>query len=574
MQGYQAYTQGRYWHALVALDKAIERNTYLIDYYLMKALVLREIGLLEEALQALRHYREVRGNEDAPKRMVETFKQEQRFLQMLLEGRGDIETVAFTEYPLKRFLRLKLWDMVRFSGLGKVARMHRQLYFPDTHGDRVICIETAPNEKSTKRVYEVPEPVAVCPVDTDSFLLLTRDGSLYRGQSGSDGESLQPLASLSVRPSDAVLLSRHRLAIADWGGRRVVVYNMKEKRIEDIWTPEEEVFFEPVAIDASGSLLAVADRGSEQVYVVNVHSWVVERRNRIEQPRDLVWAGAGRIAVISEKNRSIAMLCAEEPAHTLVEGLKAPWSIVTGNCGQLHCFDLPGDNCWIGRPLPSGEREFLLNVVSPHLDRTADPLQAQVTAIVGFPLLEEFDRWNAQASAVWLGQEVQTTLKKVSRELSTPWRLLAPGRTPQSDKSVLYQPGAGLPGVFQRITARQGRLPDQLLVDGALRLSKEELNTLLALALHHNMRVSLWATETPDPSLARIARAAGGETYFAADTFSIPRATTTVWKATSPLPANALPPGYINASLFALYLDAGSIALRDWLPLWPAGLPQ
>ena len=52
---------------------------------------------------------------------------------------------------------------------------------------------------------------------------------------------------------------------------------------------------------------------------------------------------------------------------------------------------------------------------------------------------------------------------------------------------------------------------------------------------------------------------------------ALPFAPKASWEIRVPLPVDALPSGYPSEAMLSIYVDAGSLTLRDWIPYWPVG---
>ena len=118
---YDLFVRERYWESLDALEQALMRNTYLVDYYLLRGIVLRRLGLLSEATVALDHYLEVRPREEIPRRMGASFRQEMTSMEKLLRGVAGASHVQFQRSSVEFFFKLSVVAPWHAQGLAKVG---------------------------------------------------------------------------------------------------------------------------------------------------------------------------------------------------------------------------------------------------------------------------------------------------------------------------------------------------------------------------------------------------------------------------------------------------------------------
>ena len=118
---YDNFLNRAYDPALENLDNALKLNTYFVDYYLMRGLVLHRLGRTDEAVKAIRYYLEVRPRDSAAPRILERYRNEQLFVNEFLTGEPLQSTIISSEKDVKKAFSLGVLQTLGVRGLGKVA---------------------------------------------------------------------------------------------------------------------------------------------------------------------------------------------------------------------------------------------------------------------------------------------------------------------------------------------------------------------------------------------------------------------------------------------------------------------
>ena len=161
--GYEDFIKREYASALENLDRALKLNTYLVDYYLLRGLVLHRIGRTDEAVKSIRYYLEVRPRDSAAPRILERYRDEQFFIDQFLSGEPLQSAVVSSRKDVKTAFSLGTLQIPGVNGLGKATSYSDGVFLSDTFGNRVGF--RLPGEKPFQFV-EIPSPVVALPTGT------------------------------------------------------------------------------------------------------------------------------------------------------------------------------------------------------------------------------------------------------------------------------------------------------------------------------------------------------------------------------------------------------------------------
>ena len=108
-----------------------------------------------------------------------------------------------------------------------------------------------------------------------------------------------------------------------------------------------------------------------------------------------------------------------------------------------------------------------------------------------------------------------------------------------------------------------------VIIDASLQISNEDLLMLLKFCVLNGLELDIYARDVPALGLKRASAFTGGRTiYSLANTINLPVKMTHL-QIQIPLPLELSSSGYPGRSMLAMYLDAGLIQSRAWIPLYP-----
>ncbi|HPJ25099.1 MAG TPA: hypothetical protein PLW97_02945 [Synergistaceae bacterium] len=570
-QAYDMYAKNRFPEALTYLDRAIEENTYLIDYYLLRALVLRRIGDFSEAQKEIRHYLEVRPGDPIPRRIGKNLERLDRFGENALRGTLPRENYAVEKLPLKSLLGLSPLLRKNMAGVGKVAVFGDFLCVPDTLGDQLYVVDLT--NPYNGKAFVTPAPVSVLDFKNGEILLVSQKGELRRINIETREESLEGTLE-KVFLKDAAFLSDSLLVCADWGGRRLVCVSYPDLVPLWEWAPSEDITeFAPRGIDVCGNLLALADGGGN-IFLLDALEGTLLEEYHFPDPLEVGWTSWGSLGVLDERGEVFLQDPSGEFRSFIT--LSGAWSFARHGM-NLVFIHVSGEILWFASMrLPDNFDVSLFWLQFPEFRAPAGGGIARFQAGLSYPVRHLFPRDsslfdNSYAAAIWMEAGLEG---RVDGSVSKKRYSLAAGEKALPEwegLSLGVVPGAFFEGLA-RITQKEKGLPGKIILHPETQLSFEEQKRLFGYALFNDIPVSLlWSSVPPPASLTRICRLTGGdertllsqepavrESYFYTLTF--------------PLPPDIYPSGYPSKSFLSLFLESGYYSFLDWMPFWPAGL--
>ncbi len=108
-----------------------------------------------------------------------------------------------------------------------------------------------------------------------------------------------------------------------------------------------------------------------------------------------------------------------------------------------------------------------------------------------------------------------------------------------------------------------------IVIDASISMSLEDTLMLLKFCMMNGLELDIYARDVPSLGLTRASYFTGGKTFYAlGNTLDLPVHSTHM-QIQIPLPMELSSSGYPGRSMLAVYLDAGLIQSRTWIPLWP-----
>ena len=595
---YVHFMRRDYRDAQVYLDQAIQQNTYLVDYYMMSALNLSRMGETDTALSALRSYQEVRTMDSSAPRIAANFDEQDRVLRSVL-GTAPIpvswryaETTVQTEWNTGQTRPFSI------KGLGKLCALGEVVSVPDQFGDKLYIRQGSRNVISgafswagTLYEVDVPAPVIAIPMGDGTFTIFSANGDIYELKNLDDSagnvmssDYVMTLPSFVV--SDAELITENLFAVADPAERCIAFYyNGNNGLMVRRWTPPlgaGDLLFEPVAVASYADWLAVADRANDRIYIVNVISREYFDIKGVPLPRDVIWSSTGELFVLSE-NGSIYNFMIDFGTRTyanrnsgpLYENMQNIWSFFHSPEGDISWLEIGASRIYKTIMIPS--REDVPGFLSIYNPVTASDVENNESFILDATFMTPYTNYAHNARII-----AQTVWNERNMRANVMWQ-----RPRRLDALLLHAPvprGHAFPINVRPVQVRRGEdirnvLPaywllhkdslTNIIVDASLSMSLEDTLMLLKFCVLNGLELDIYARDVPSLGLTRASYFTGGKTlYSLGNTLELPVQRTHM-QIQIPLPVELSSSGYPGRSMLAVYLDAGLIQSRAWIPLWP-----
>jgi hypothetical protein len=404
--------------------------------------------------------------------------------------------------------------------------------------------------------------------------------------------------------ADAVFISEDEFVVADPVAREVAFYSLStltgapasgaSAASGDVmpaptgrtaaWAPPDdsgETFFEPRAIAAYGQWLAVADRGADNVYFLNLANRREFFRTEVSRPRDVEWSGLGELFVINEDG-DLLRLAVDfrdgriEASDTLESGVTNGWTLFASPDGDMYCIDVAGDKLWKAVTMPDDSVSMgAVSASAPKVTREENMESFLLDATFMSPFKTYSKTSPLVAHAVWNNRTIPSVARWNEPEdgakagvvlLNRP----APaGAVSASVNNVVVESGADIRIVLPSVWGSQGGTLTNLIIDSTIDMTPEDLNSITFFCLNNGVELDIWARGVPPTELTRASGLTGGKTLFSV--FNQPDLSPPHTKVSIriPLPLDLSSSGYPGKSMLSLFFDVGLMQTRDWLPLWP-----
>jgi hypothetical protein len=585
LTAYDFFLENRLWNCLDYLDEAIELNTYFVDVYYMRSLVLRRIGRYPEAIAAMSSYLEVRQDDYRARIILERMESEMDILRRTQHSEDLISSLYFERVSTNAFFKIPLYDKVSYAGLkglGKISASGETLFICDTLGDGVWFANRS-REPGVTRV-DVPGPVVVAPISPAEGILLQKSGdvSRFRIDVRDRSTSVDSIGSVGVNVADAAMIDSTLMVTADRTGQSVRFFSVPS--LEEIarWSPpdseETSKLFEPVATAARGPFTAVADRGNGRVYVLDSYTLTVLDAFSVEFPRDLEWGSQGELYIVSEAGRLYRRyplgLSDTEP-ELLAGNFPNSWSMVWTNTGPVIA-DITARTWWMSGVTPRGEEAFgALILRSPWIgNKKAEGVENLTFRGEISSVFQSFLQDRApDTQVVWRGETRPMRVTLASAQDAGPVFYYSPAPSESIVNGVVRQ-AASLSDVMADIAAvsrNGGALPGVIVLDTRIASEGEEADAFFAFLLQQGARLDLWALRRPaSPALARMSQTTLGHAYYTSTLAGVPLTQKSEWIMTLPLPPDTTTYGYPSDATLSVFATVDVIHFTDWMPVWPS----
>jgi hypothetical protein len=583
-EAYTRFLNRDYWGTSDYLDRALKANTYLVDYYLMKGLTMNRTGDYGSGREALSYYLEVRPMDFTAPRILSYTIAQQRELRRVLGTAALSTRWQVSQLDLQNEFDLGTFRPFSVKGMGKVDAWGSALCIADTLGDRVdfhkAFIQDTQKTQRTQSV-SVESPAATLSMGDDSFYIVTTSGDVYSFMAR-ETLSLDFRGSFDNTVADAASLSASEFAIADPVARETAFYSLSTFSKTGSWSPPEDesgFLFEPVAVAAYGSWLAVADRGGGKVFFLDAVNGRDFFSVEISRPRDVAWSTMGELFVINEDGDLFRVLVdfrdrRTDSADLAASGIENGWALFPSPGGDLYCLDISASKLWKAVSIPDVNASLgFLSIAQPKVTREEN----KESFILEADLMSPFATYSKMATpvvhvvwnnktipsfAVW--QETTRRTEILVFHRPAPVSAVYPGLN-----TMVAEDGTDIQIALPSLWSTQRRTLTNVVVDSSVIFSQDELDALTLFCLNNGVALDVWARSIPRVEMVRAAALSGGKVLFSL--VNTPDLTPPLSKMQIrvPLPQELSSSGYPSRSMLTVYLDVGLMHTKDWVPLWP-----
>lgn len=582
-----------YRDAQVYLDQAIRENTYMVDYYLLAALNLNRMGYTDESMTALRGYLEVRPLDVSAPRIYRNFDEQDSVLRSVLGTAPIPVSWRYAESNIQSEWNTGYTRPFSIKGLGKVKSLGTTVCIPDQFGDKLYIRQHGRNLLGGNgAIHEVgvDSPVIALPIGDGTFRIFNADGDMYSLNSSRLTEqnvSADYNATLpSVVVSDAEMIAENLFAVSDPAERNIAFYSTARGDLRvRYWRPplmDGDFLFEPVAIESFADWLAVADRMNDRVYLLNVVSHEYFYIRNISKPRDLIWSGTGELFVLTDEGNIYDYIIdfgtrtyANRNAGAWREGVRNSWTFFKSPEGDISWLDMSVSRIYKSIMMPArDEVPGFLSIYNPSI---ASDMENRESFVLDAALMSPFMHYanNARiiAQSVWNDRNMRCnviwqrprTFDAVLFHMPVPRGTLFPLNVRPSQVNS----GRDIQSVLASVWLLHRETLTNVIVDASINFSEEDMLMLLKFCILNGLEIDIYARDIPSLGLVRASSFTGGKILYAlGDTLDIPVQRTHM-KIEIPLPEELSSSGYPGRSMLAVYLDAGLIQSRAWIPLYP-----
>lgn len=595
---YIHFMRREYRDAQVYLDQAIRQNTYLVDYYMMSALNLSRLGETDTALTAIRNFLEVRPMDSSAPRMERIFEEQDNVLRSILGTAPIPVSWRYAETTVQTEWNTGYTRPFSIKGLGKVRALGEVVSIPDQFGDKLFIRQGSRNIVSgafswagNLQEIDVPAPVIAIPMGDGTFTIFTADGDVYELKNLDENtrrltssDMIMTLPSLVV--SDAEIITENLFAVSDPAERCVAFYyNGSNGLMVRRWTPPlgiGDLLFEPVAVEAYADWLAVADRGNDRIYIVNIISHEYFDIKGVPLPRDLLWSATGELFVLSENGSVYDFMIdfgtrtyANRNSGPLYENMENIWSFFHSPEGDVNWLEIGASRIYKTIMMPS--REDIPGFLSIYNPVTASNVENNESFVLDATFMSPYMNYvhNTRiiAQAVWNERTMRANVMWQRPRRLDALLLHAPvprGQLfPMNVRTSQIRRSEEIRSVLPSYWMLHKDTLTNIIIDASVPMNLDDTLMLLKFCVMNGLELDIYARDVPSLGLTRASYFTGGKTIYAlGDTLELP-VQRTHFQLQVPLPVELSSSGYPGRSMLAVYLDAGLIQSRAWLPLWP-----
>jgi hypothetical protein len=582
---YQLFLDRAYWGALDYLERALRANTYLVDYYLLKGLTMGRLGDYGAGREALTYYMEVRPMDISASRILSNIIGQQRDMRRAAGTSALSARWRFARPDIQTEFGLGIFRPYNIKGLGKVDAWGSTISLSDTLGSHVYF--QSRSMRGVQRL-DIEKPAVTLPMGDSSFYVLTTSGDVFSFTAFTDDPTLlspDKRGAVDSTVVDAAVLSSREFATADPVAREVVFYSFATFARGGAWAPPEDEasgapFFEPVALAAYGPWLAVADRGGDRVFFLNVVGGREFFSVSVPRPRDVVWSVVGELFVIGEggdlyrlpvdfRSRRV------EAADVMLTGMENGWALFSSPAGDVYCMDIGASTLWRGEPVPDADTSSgFLSVFRPRIERRQSRESFVLEAALASPFVSYSKSANKVVHVVWNNKTIPSFAEWRSHAEQKTFPLLfhrpAPvGTISPALRNLIVESGADIQIALPSVWNSQRDGLTHILIDSTLLFSQDELDALAFFCLNNGVELDVWARSVPTVEMVRTSALTGGKVIPSLTNVPDLEPPDNRLEIRVPLPRDLSSSGYPSRSMLTVYLDVGLMHTRDWIPLWP-----
>ncbi len=557
---YRAMAEGHYAGALEWLEKAIDRDPYLIEYYLLRGYCLSHLGDVEGTLESLRLYLDVRKNDPLADGLKRQIERASFVLERYLAAGNSVEPRVGPVCPLDESLELRALSLRGMTMPGQPFVGQGYMTLCDTGRGRIRIYRREAGRWGRVFAGRTGPAVKAFPMEKDLFVVFFADGTMSHAEWKGGKLEFSPVRRVTEgRIADADLASSAVAVVADRILRKVLFVDCTNGEILSRWDPGYEGF-EPVSVAALGTQIAVADRCGDKVRVFDAFSGDLLRVHDMKGVRAVAWLNSAQVLAVSEEGK-LDLIPMGGVSRTLLKAFPEAWFLFRDGRNGVVLTDT---RLYRSVRVRSGFDKGFLTLKEPvFLDLEGDMPMLSVKGAVLHPFRSE-DESEDEAKApvfrgVWGGELLDVKAVplhpgKVSRVVRVP-----------SEEYPTVKAGEELPYGAE-----------VLLVD--LEACRNEgvptrWQTLGTLALMNGIPVYLLVgEEIPTMEEVRLAELTGGDVLFR-DEGAVHLSPARFWELyLQASPGIALPGDpedgglYVRGNLEKLEMD-------DRLPIWTALLP-
>ncbi len=582
-----------YRDAQVYLDQAIRENTYMVDYYLLSALNLNRMGYSDEAMNALNGYLEVRPLDVSAPRISRVFDEQNSVLRSVLGTAPIPVSWRYAESNVQSEWNTGYTRPFSIRGLGKVRALGQTICIPDQFGNKIYIRNSGRNllggHGSISEV-NVPSPVIAIPMGDGTFIIFSDNGDVYTMRSSlfnvpnASADYVMTLPSLVVADADAI--AENLFAVADPAERNIAFYSTARGDVRvRYWQPplrDGDFLFEPVAVEAYADWLAVADRMNDRIYLLNAISREYFDIRGIPKPRDLIWSGTGELFVITDEGKIWNYIIdfgtrtyANRNAGALYEDRKNSWSFFKSAEGDISWLDMSVSKIYKAIMMPArDEVPGFLSVYNPTIAVDTENRESFVLeSTLMSPFMHYANNARIVAQSVWNDRNMRCNAnwERPKNFDAVLFHAPVPRGTvfPINVRPSQVTNGRDIQSVLSSVWLLHRETLTNVIVDSSIPFTNEDMLTLLKFCTLNGLELDIYAREIPGLGLVRASAFTGGKMlYSLGDALELPVQRTHL-QIQIPLPEELSSSGYPGRSMLAVYLDAGLIQSRAWIPLYP-----
>lgn len=570
-RAYEQYCSRDYEGALFNLERAIEQNTFLVDYYLMKGLVLHRTGRTDEAAKAISHFLEVRPGDKAAPRILSRFRQENVFLETVLSGAAPLTRTSSNARDINLALDISLLQNRGFKGLGKArSSPHGGLALADLLGNRLLI--RSPGERTFAEL-NIEAPAVFLFEGAKGGVVLAESGRVYRFDG--DYEGFTELGRLPFAPSDGAMARKGLFMAVSAAARRGALFSLEDMSIAaEIEFPGTPAPFEPSSVAVYGEWAAVADRNNGLIFIVSLHEKNTVLTMEADSPRDIAWSPLGELYIVNDSGSiTKASLDLGKPevirSEVVLRDAVGAWSLFFYE-DRAYCIDIGGFSLWELFPYPEADSPGFFSLDSPAVSREADRESFLLEASFAGPFKTYMSKNLAVAVTAWNDRMLTASFSRDEQDNQpvSPEFFVPPGAI---KKENVHEAASGKEAlkILPELWKKEGGGLRDIAVSASIPFSRDEIHRLAGFCLQNGIRLSVYADAFPGIPLMRASALTGGTTLFSLRESPPAPSLSSTGQIRIPLPADETSSGFPSRSVISVYLDMGLVSMRDWMPLWP-----